>query len=260
MAQVLALGVAALIYAYSPAFGAATGDLGWGVLALAFAGLRLAALNTNLVASTYVLDAIGITVLIGGTGDAHSPFLAIALAGAWWAGQKGGRGTLYGLAFAVAYLLLVAPQAVRNGELAAVMYQPAFVWALGAIADRLDASPLSGAVTPSAIDPAVYENKRGTVKAGLTRAVGGGLVPIDAVLTAGQLGLTANQTELIPFLMLGASNQDIADALSVSEATVRYRLTRLYRSLGVKGRKAAAERALELGLGALLPASAPKPT
>ena len=48
--------------------------------------------------------------------------------------------------------------------------------------------------------------------------------------------------------------------LSVSEATVRYRLTRLYRCLGVKGRKAAAERARELGLGALLPATAPDPT
>ncbi len=87
------------------------------------------------------------------------------------------------------------------------------------------------------------------MKAGLSRAIGGGLVPIDALLAAGQLGLTASQTELIPYLMLGMSNQEIADALSVSEATVRYRLTRLYRCLGVKGRKAAAERARELGLG-----------
>ena len=37
---------------------------------------------------------------------------------------------------------------------------------------------------------------------------------------------------------------------SVSEATVRYRLTRLYRALGVRGRKAAVARAREIGLAA----------
>jgi DNA-binding CsgD family transcriptional regulator len=82
-------------------------------------------------------------------------------------------------------------------------------------------------------------------------------VPIDVLLTAGQLGLTAMQTELIAYLILGLSNQEIADALSVSEATVRYRLTRLYRVLDVRGRKAAAERARELGLDALVAGAAP---
>jgi DNA-binding CsgD family transcriptional regulator len=60
------------------------------------------------------------------------------------------------------------------------------------------------------------------------------------------------QIELLAYLMLGLTNQQIADAASVSEATVRYRLTPLYRTLGVRGRKAAAERARELGLGDLV--------
>jgi DNA-binding CsgD family transcriptional regulator len=93
---------------------------------------------------------------------------------------------------------------------------------------------------------------------GLSRAVQGGVVPIDVLLTAGQLGLTALQTELIAYLILGLSNMEIADAMNISEATVRWRLTRLYRVLDVRGRKAAAERARELGLDALVTA-APTP-
>ena len=255
--QLAALAASALVYAMRAAGEDNPDGWVWGFLALAFAGLRIATSTTDLVPSTYALDAIGVTVFIGGTGDASSPFIALALAGAWWAGQKAGRGTLYGLAFAAAYLVLVAPQAARAGEIGAVIYQPAFVCAIGFFVDRLRATANPAAGASTTLDGATYETGRSSVRAGLSRAVGGGLVPIDALLAAGQLGLTAVQTELIPYLMLGLSNQEIADALSVSEATVRYRLTRLYRTLGVRGRKAAAERARELGLEALLPSTTP---
>lgn len=231
----------------------------WVVLALAFAGLRIATIDTNLASSTYVLDAIGVAVFIGGTGGAASPFLALALAGAWWAAAKGGRGAVYGLAFSLAYVVLVAPHAARDGDLAAILYQPAFVLVIGVLGDRLRVAGAGPTGDHAALNSEAYELQREHVKAGLDRAVHGGPVPVDALLTAGPLGLTATQTELIPYLMLGLSNQEIADALSVSEATVRYRLTRLYRSLGVRGRKAAAQRARELGLGALLPSTAPNP-
>ena len=255
--QLTALAASALLYAVGAAGDGNPDAWVWGFLALAFAGLRIATATTDLVPSTYALDAIGVTVFIGGTGNASSPFLALALAGAWWAGQKAGRGRLYGLAFVAAYLVLVASQAARAGEMAAVIYQPAFVCAIGIFVDRLRATTNPAGWASTILDGKTYEQQRSSVKAGLSRAVGGGLVPIDVLLTAGQLGLTATQTELIPYLMLGLSNLEIADALSVSEATVRYRLTRLYRSLGVRGRKAAAERARELGLGALVPSTAP---
>ena len=101
------------------------------------------------------------------------------------------------------------------------------------------------------LDASGDEVQPASVRIGLSRAVQGGVVPIDVLLTAGQLGLTAMQTELIAYLILGLSNMEIAEAMSISEATVRWRLTRLYRVLDVRGRKAAAARARELGLDAL---------
>jgi LuxR family maltose regulon positive regulatory protein len=71
---------------------------------------------------------------------------------------------------------------------------------------------------------------------------------MDVLLAASREGLTVLQAELLAYLVLGLTNQEIADATSVGEATVRYRLTRLYRALGVRGRKAAIARAHEIGL------------
>ena len=229
----------------------------WVVLAVAFSGLRIAALNTHLVPSTYVLDAVAVAVFIGGTGDANSPFLALAVAGAWWSGQKATRGRIYAIAFCAAYLVLIAPSSWRAGDVAALFYQPAFVACVGLFADnvrRFTDSRWAFAILNGAGD----EGQPASVKVGLSRAVQGGVVPIDVLLTAGQLGLTAMQTELIAYLILGLSNMEIAEAMNVSEAAVRWRLTRLYRALDVRGRKAAAERARELGLDALV-AAAPSP-
>ena len=71
------------------------------------------------------------------------------------------------------------------------------------------------------------------------------------LIVAGQLGLTANQVELLGYLLLGFGNAQIADAIGRSEATVRYRLTSLYRAMGVSGRRAAIQRARELGLDSI---------
>jgi DNA-binding CsgD family transcriptional regulator len=254
--QLLALAAAAVVAGAwrSPA----PGELGVSLLiAVGLAGLRLAATRSDLVRSTFVLDAVGVALLIGGTGNAHSPFLGIGLAGAWWAAGMGRNGALYGAAFLAAYLVLVVPGALRGQEVAAVVYQPAIVAVIGVLGDQLRWSrhPSRWSFTvlqrSSRADP-------DSVRVGLSRAIRGGAVPMDVLLTAGQLGLTAMQTELIAYLILGLSNQEIADALSVSEATVRYRLTRLYRILDVRGRKAAAERARELGLDALVPGNRPQ--
>ena len=73
-------------------------------------------------------------------------------------------------------------------------------------------------------------------------------LPIDAVLAGAQFGLTAIQTELLALLMVGMTNPQLAEALTISEAGVRYRLTHLYRTLKVKGRAEAVARAKALGL------------
>ena len=75
-------------------------------------------------------------------------------------------------------------------------------------------------------------------------------ISLDVLLAAARAGLTVIQAELLAYLQMGLTNQEIADATKVGEATVRYRLTRLYRALGVRGRKAAVQRAVALGLSA----------
>jgi DNA-binding NarL/FixJ family response regulator len=89
------------------------------------------------------------------------------------------------------------------------------------------------------------------VRRRLAVAAGESPLPVDTLMTAGQLGLTANQVELLSYLVLGFGNAQIADAFGRSEATVRYRLTALYRALGVSGRRAAVQRARDLGLDSI---------
>jgi len=153
----------------------------WAVLALSFAVLRIAVFRTDLASSTYVLDAVGSAVFIGGTGAAGSPFFALALAGAWWASMKARRGSLYALAFALGYLVLVAPAAIRAGDLAAAVYQPAFVVTIGILGDRLteqDPSRWAFTVLHGSAEPGPE-----SVRVGLSRAIRGGNVPIDVLLT-----------------------------------------------------------------------------
>jgi len=157
--------------------------------------------------------------------------------------------------FGIAYLLLVAPVALPAGDAAALVYQPATVLIIALLLDRIQVARRATAGAGSiAVDPLPGVDDA-VLRSGLSRALPSSEVPVDALLTAGQLGLTAHQTELIAYLMLGLTNQEIADAMGVSEAAVRYRLTPLYRSLGVRGRKAAAERARELGLASLVHAT-----
>ncbi len=54
------------------------------------------------------------------------------------------------------------------------------------------------------------------------------------------LGLTRRQAEVLDLLWQGNTNADIAQALSISEHTVRHHLEDIYRQLGVKSRVAAA--------------------
>jgi DNA-binding CsgD family transcriptional regulator len=253
----------------------------WIVILLGFSVLRVLTAATPLAVSTIVLEPLGVAVLLAGTGGPDSPFFALALAGIWWASgvassetarvyriDRGSRqlklqlGTvvdaaparrvwlIYGLSLVGGYLVLVLPQAARDGTAGGAIQTALVMVGVSVLAERLRRlqRPSPGvmvAVPMSTMDPA-----QTSVRDGLARALRANEVPVDAVLAAGEAGLTALQAELLPYLLLGLSNLEIADAIQVSEATVRYRLTRLYRNLGVSGRKQAADRSRELGLTA----------
>jgi DNA-binding CsgD family transcriptional regulator len=221
-------------------------------IAIGFAFLRTITVGRKLVTSSLILDALGTVIFLAGTGGSESPFYPLALAGAWWAAHAvQSRGILYGVAFAVGYIALIAPTAVRE-LLVSALYQPVAVVIVASLADQLVVLDRFATDLARTAASGMFEGRYRRLRRGLSRALPANRVPTQALLTTGQLGLTAIQTELLAYLMLGLTNQEIADAASVSEATVRYRLTPLYRTLGVRGRKAAAERARELGLGDLV--------
>ena len=60
--------------------------------------------------------------------------------------------------------------------------------------------------------------------------------------------LTSRQQEILPLLAEGMLNKQIADALSVTEGTVKQHLKDLFRRLGVRNRTQAVKEAHRLGL------------
>jgi DNA-binding CsgD family transcriptional regulator len=228
----------------------------WIGIALGFAFLRIITIGRGPTTTTLILDALGTVIFLAGTGGTESPFYPLALAGGWWAALAvQNRGLLYGITFAASYIVLIVPMSVGGLAIAARFYQPAAIVIMTALADQLSAMNRRIAELTRTAASSGLDAEQRSMRQGLSRALPTSHVPIHALLTAGQLGLTAIQTELLAYLMLGLTNQEIADAAGVSEAAVRYRLTRLYRKLGVRGRKAAADRAREYGLGDLVVAS-----
>jgi LuxR family maltose regulon positive regulatory protein len=225
-------------------------------LFLGFSALRIASVRRNLQLGTIALDAVGTAVFLAGTGAPSSPHFFLALAGAWWAAHlaRPQSGLIWAVVFVAAYGPLVVPEALRDGLLVHALEDASVVVILALLSDwfvRVDrrALNLSEAVAQA---PAGAESL--ALREGLRRALGPLEISIDVLVTAGEAGLTVIQAELLAYLALGLTNQQIADATNVSDATVRYRLTRLYRSLGVRGRGAAVTRAR--GLGLALPGAA----
>jgi len=250
LAHYAALAASLLIVALHPPVYLADQLPVWAALVAAFSFLRMATLSRRLATSTILLDAGGMAVFLAGTNAPGSPFYLFVLAGAWWAAhvRQPRGGLVYGVGFSIAYVLLALPVALHQQSLSVMFTEVTAVIVIGGLSDwfiGLDRQVL-------ALNEAVRSAPAGmellAIREGLVRALGSSQVPVDVVLTAGQLGLTADQAELLSYLVLGLSNLEIADALDASEATVRYRLTRLYRALGVRGRRAAASRARELGI------------
>jgi DNA-binding NarL/FixJ family response regulator len=87
-----------------------------------------------------------------------------------------------------------------------------------------------------------------------TAAAGGiGLSPQAVARVVGQVVtpaavLTAREVQVVRLLARGLSNQQIAGALFLTEATVKTHLVRVYRKLGADNRAAAVAQAMSRGL------------
>jgi len=217
---------------------------------LGFSVLRVATVNRRLAITTLLLDAVGTALLLASTDAPASAYTFLAFAGAWWAAHVPRRrtGLVWAVAFVGAYAVLVLPGAIRDRDLVSALEEASVVMIVGVLSDwlvrvdrrALELNEMLGRVPEGAETVAIRE--------GLTRALGPMELSLDVLLAAARAGLTVIQAELLAYLQMGLTNQEIAEATKVSEATVRYRLTGLYRTLGVHGRKAAVEKAMALAI------------
>ena len=224
-------------------------------IAAALAIGRYLALRARFAAWVIGIDAILSLLVVVLTSAPHSEFHFMALAGIWWAGRlvpKRGA-AMYAVAFLAPYVIVVLPEAWRQGALAEAVEDLLTVAVLALLVDWFLAVDRRAKLLSDAIR--IAEAGGGSqveVRRRLALAAGESPLPVDTLLVAGQIGLTADQIELLGYLLLGFGNHQIADAIGRSEATVRYRLTSLYRSLGVRGRRTAVQRARDLGLDSLI--------
>lgn len=233
-------------------------------LGLAFVSVagRYAALRVKPRWWLVPMDALLGLVIVVLTAAPHSEFHFVVLAGVWWGGRMLPRhgAALYAIAFLIPYTLVVVPDAWSRGALAEAAEDLLTVAVLALMVDWF----LAVDRMAMQLSTAISSGRAGTasdieLRRRLALAAGESPLPVDTLVVGGQLGLTADQIELLGYLLLGLANHQIADAVGRSEATVRYRLTRLYRALGVNGRGAAVRRARELGIDSIVRDSA-KPT
>jgi DNA-binding CsgD family transcriptional regulator len=223
----------------------------------AFVFSRWLALHSGLRSAVIVLDAIGTVIFLSVTGSPSSPFYFFALAGAWWAGhlRPPHGAVLFGIVFVAVYTVVVMPAAIAMHAAPAAFEDLVALIIVAGLTDfylTVDrrAIEMSHAMRRLALSPHDL-----TFRQHVAALLDAPELPIDAVLAGAQFGLTAIQTELLALLMVGSTNPQLAEALTISEAGVRYRLTRLYRTLKVNGRVEAVARAKALGLEWLAEAS-----
>ena len=66
--------------------------------------------------------------------------------------------------------------------------------------------------------------------------------------SSGEENLSAREIDVLMLVARGASNQDVADQLFISKATVKSHLLQIYQKLGVSDRTAAVTTAIERGI------------
>jgi DNA-binding CsgD family transcriptional regulator len=216
---------------------------------------RYVALRREIGAWIVPVDAVACVVVVAWTSAPLSEFHFVVLAGIWWAGRLVPRrgAALFAVAFLLPYALVVLPDGWQRGYLAEAADDLLTVAVIALLVDRFMAVDRRAMALSAAMRAGEARGESPVeVRRRLGLAAGESPLPIDTLVVAGQLGLTANQIELLNYLMLGFGNAQIADAIGRSEATVRYRLTALYRQLGVVGRRGAIQRARALGLDSIL--------
>jgi DNA-binding CsgD family transcriptional regulator len=218
---------------------------------------RYVALRRDVRAWIVPLDAVTCFVVVAWTSAPLSEFHFVALAGIWWAGRLASRhgAVLFAAAFLAPYASIVLPDAWHRGYFAEAADDVLTVAVIAILVDWFMSVDRRALALSAAIRVGEARHESAIeVRRRLALAAGESPVPVDTLVAAGQLGLNANQIELLSYLVLGFGNAQIADAIGRSEATVRYRLTSLYRALGVSGRAAAIERARDLGLDSMIAA------
>lgn len=216
---------------------------------------RYVALANEFGAWVIGLDAIFSLLVIRITDAPHSEFQFVVLAGIWWAGRLLPRSgsAVYAASFAVPYVILILLESWGRGALADATADLLTIGVLALLVDWFMAVDRRARVLSDALVAAQANATSDIdVRRRLALAASESPLPVDTLIVAGQVGLTADQVELLAYLLLGFGNTQIAEAIGRSEATVRYRLTGLYRSLGVRGRRTAVERARDLGLDSVL--------
>jgi len=105
---------------------------------------------------------------------------------------------------------------------------------------------LAGAVAylDKRVDPTTLAACLRSVIDGAAAAAGTGCAPPD---DAAFSALTEREREILVQVSRGKSNADIAAGLWLSEQTIKYHLTNVYRKLGVKGRPGAVRYVFEHG-------------
>jgi len=109
---------------------------------------------------------------------------------------------------------------------------------------------LGKGIDPADVAPVLHQVSQGTV---VTESFG---APGIAGAAADEFGLTGRESEILEQVASGQSNKQIAGKFWLSEQTIKYHLTNVYRKLGVNSRTEAARFAYEHGLaGSALPSS-----
>jgi two-component system nitrate/nitrite response regulator NarL len=109
---------------------------------------------------------------------------------------------------------------------------------------------LGKGIDPADVAPVLHQVSEGTP---VTESFG---APGIAGAAADEFGLTGRESEILEQVASGQSNKQIAGKFWLSEQTIKYHLTNVYRKLGVNSRTEAARFAYEHGLaGSALPSS-----
>jgi two-component system nitrate/nitrite response regulator NarL len=101
---------------------------------------------------------------------------------------------------------------------------------------------LGKGIDPAEMAPVLHQVFDGTV---VTESFG---APSVAERAADEFGLTGREREILEQVASGQSNKQIAGTFWLSEQTIKYHLTNVYRKLGVSSRTEAARFAYDHGL------------